>query len=166
MYCAVSELKNKRHFIHPASQELQTQLQLKVQVLLICRTSGLGGGGGGITPLSYWEMQIYWCFLSGYRSTANKWDAAQRKKEKRKPWPWNKLLPLLRPQWCVCHVWDWILRSIDCRGLRLTSVTGQVLVLGDPRRSGETLGRLPVTLADEHLTCVVVLWGGERAQGG
>ena len=32
-------------------------------------------------------MQIYWCFLSGYRSTANNRDAAQRKKEKRKPRP-------------------------------------------------------------------------------
>ena len=29
--------------VHPASQELQTQLQLTVQVLLIYRASGLGG---------------------------------------------------------------------------------------------------------------------------
>lgn len=39
-----------------------------------------------------------------------------------------------------------------------TPVAGQVLVLGDPRRSAETLGGLPVALTDEHLTQVVSAW--------
>ena len=44
----------------------------------------------------------------------------------------------------------------------LTTVAGQVLVLRDPRRPGETLGGLPVTLADEHLPIVVILATGDR----
>ena len=38
----------------------------------------------------------------------------------------------------------------------VTAVVGQVLMLRVPRRYAKTLGGLPVALADEHLTFVVV----------
>lgn len=46
----------------------------------------------------------------------------------------------------------------------LTVLAGKVLVLGDPRWSGKTLGGLPVTLTDKHLTFVVVVWRGVRRE--
>lgn len=45
------------------------------------------------------------------------------------------------------------------KGLLLALVAGQVLVLRVPVRPAETLGRLPVALADEHLAFVVVVCG-------
>ncbi len=40
----------------------------------------------------------------------------------------------------------------------LTAITGQVLILRIPRGSSKTLGSVPVTLTDEHLTCIVSFW--------
>lgn len=45
---------------------------------------------------------------------------------------------------------------IKPKGDLFAVLAGQVLVLRDPGRPAETLGRLPVALADEHLAFVVI----------
>ena len=46
------------------------------------------------------------------------------------------------------------------QGFSLTVLAGQVLVFGVPIRPAETFCGLAVTLADEHLTFIVLAWRG------